>query len=86
MTIILNKKRLKLWNLNDYYNLYSKERGYSLRGDAPLLIKIHPYYVELDSLIHGAPHRKIPIVSEYIQAVKNGTLDTFKYRVRFRLR
>lgn len=83
MKIKVNLKKVKIWNLNDYYRRYSKEKGYSLRGDAPILLKVHFYYVELDSLIYGVHYKYIPIVSEYIQAVKNRTLDKFRKKIIF---
>lgn len=83
MKIEINLKKVKIWDLNDYYKTYSKEKDYFLKGDAPILLKIHPYYVELDSLIYGVPYKYIPTVSEYIQAVKNKTLDKFRHRIIF---
>ena len=83
MNIKVNFNKVKIWDLNDYYKQYSKERGYSLKGDAPILLKIHPYYVELNSLIYGVPYSKIHIVSEYILAVKKGALDKFRHKVHF---
>ena len=84
MEIEVDLKKVKIWDLNDYYKAYDKERGYFLKGNAPILLKIHPYYVELDSLLNAVPHSKIPIVSKYVQAVKRRALETFMHKVHFR--
>lgn len=84
MEIRVNFNKVKIWDLNDYYKQFDKEKDYSLKGDAPILLKIRPYYVELNSLIYGVPYTKIPIVSEYILAVKNRTLDKFRHKITFK--
>lgn len=86
MIINIDKHKVKIWDLNDYYKQYSKEKGYSLKGDAPILLKICFYYVELSSLIYGVSYKYIPIVSEYIQAVKNTTLDKLNTNIQWRIK